>query len=741
MNSAIAQEDIRWHENVINIKISESAMDELTIQKSGELTLTGIQSLDEIHKTYGVIEMRQAIRTDPRFTERHAAYGLNRWFEIRYTSDIDEAEFANMFKSNPSIEIAERKYMYTFPDIEVTPVHTSTSSSQGSNDPHLELQWGLHNTGQDGGTPGADINMFPAWDVTTGNEDVIVLVIDSGIDLEHPDLIPSLWVNPNPGPENGFDGDIHGWNFGTGTGDVQDTGWHGTHVSGTIAAATNNEIGVAGVAGGFGDLPGARIMTAIGGPNIPAAFVYGSDNGAVISNNSWSMGVTSALLFDAITYFKETAGFDADGQPNGPIQGGVVVFSAGNTNNDIQNNPSVQFIDVVNVGSTNRNDLKSSFSNYGSWVNVSAPGSEIISTIPHGFLPNTIYGTAGGTSMAAPHVAGVAALIASHTPGLTSAEVRGRLATGVDNINEFNPDYSGLIGGRINALKALLMEDSEEPPSAITDMTTTGHIAEDHVWLQLTVPDVGGDVDKPFSYDIRLSEQIITADNFYDAERVNEKTNPWFSGMAQTIIIEGLQAETTYFMAIKSRDAFGNISEISNVVEFTTDGSPAIMATETEFVFDLNFGETATKTTNIHNTGEGTLFFSFPFSYQNDGLKSINTNSPLVTNFSNLQKNDKLMGPAARNAIYKYRNGVRSGFSKKEQKVVEFYERSTSQSIQNHSNDNPFDFSTTIDFEDLTLDGFEGILVSEGDYTGELTEVIPDFVLEVNGSDFWASEI
>ena len=571
---------------------------------------------------------------------------------------------------------------------------------------------------------------------------MIVLVIDSGIDLNHPDLIPSLWVNPNPGPENGYDGDIHGWNFSNGTGNVQDSGWHGTHVSGTIAAATNNEIGIAGVAGGFGDNPGVRIMTAIGGQNLHSAFVYGSDNGAVISNNSWHVGVASQLLLDSITYFKETAGFDADGNPYGPIQGGVVIFSGGNQNGNNQFPPSVHLTDLVVVGSTDRNDHKSDFSNYGEWISVSAPGSSVISTIPPGILPgNTIYGTANGTSMAAPHVAGVASLIASHLPGLTSEEVRGRLATGVNNINEQNPDYVGMLGGRINAVKALLMNDPETPPTTITDLQTYGHIAEDHVWLQLTVPDVGGEQEKPFSYDIRISGQMITSENFYEAERVNLKTGPWFSGMTQTIKIEGLTKLTTYFVAIKSQDAFGNLSEISNTVEFTTDGSPAISVSNTEFLFELNFGESAVQSTEIQNTGDGTLFFSFPFNYQNHQLKTIDFSSPLISSFENHRRDDTLLKPIARNTIRKLRGGVRTGLTKEEDRIADYYEQKTMPPARYPMNDDPFYISSVIEFEEFTLEGYAGILVSDGTYKGLLREVVPDFVLEVNEADFWASDL
>lgn len=737
-----AQDDVRWHENVVQVKISESALSKLELHKTDGLTLTGIKSLDDINRLAGVTEITQIIRTDPRFAARHAKYGLNRWFEFRYTSNKSELDVIEMFKTNPNVEVAERKYMYKLPEVEVKPIQPKLSPLEGSNDPFLHLQWALYNYGQQDGTPGADINMFPAWDITTGSSDVIVKVIDTGIDINHLDLVSNLWINPYPGPENGYDGDVHGWNFSTNTGDVQDSGVHGTHVSGTIAASTNNEIGVAGVAGGFGDIPGVRIMTAnVSNPvngfwdgNIPEAFVYGSDNGAVISNNSWT-GPAHQLLTDAINYFIDTAGYDAEGNPVGPIQGGVVIFAAGNGNNDVHPGPSNAVPRVITVGSTDRNDLRSSFSNYGDWISVSAPGSQIAST-----FPNNQYAYLWGTSMAAPHVAGVAALIASYMPGLTNDEVRARIIAGVDNINDQNPDYVGLLGGRINAFKALLMSDPRTPPTTITDLETVGHIAEDHVWLQLTVPDVGGEFDKPYRYDIRLSEQLISVDNFHAALKVNELTSPLFSGMTQAIKIGGLTPQTTYYVAIKTSDAFGNESEISNIVSFTTDGSPRILLSDFEFVYELNFGEITTQTTEIQNTGEGTLFFSFPFHFQKSSPIKVAI-SPLSSQFYQYNKSEKLNSSLARNAIKKFRSENYTEFNKAEESVVSYYNKYTTRPANGLSSGSSNEISSKIEFEELTLEGQTGLIVAEDLYSGLLTEIVPDFILEENGADFWASDL
>lgn len=739
-----AQENLSWHEKVIHVKLTEVAQAQLLFEESGGLALTGIESLDALYNQLQVTEMEQAIRTDPRFAQRHAQFGLNRWFRLRYEGNFTEAEAAAMFSENELIEVAERRYKYTMPEVVKAPLENIESGVNGTNDPLIGVQWALHNTGQQNGTPGADINIFTAWGITTGNPDVIVMVIDSGIDVNHPDLAGNLWVNPNPGSENGYDGDIHGWNFFTNTNQIQDQSGHGTHVSGSIAAITNNEIGIAGVAGGFGELPGVRIMTAnVNNPatglfegNIPEAFVYASDNGAVIVNNSWGGGGFSQLILDAVNYFIETAGYDADGSADGPIQGGVVVFSAGNGNTNLPLFPLSDITDVLAVASTDRNDVRSSFSHYGGWVHVSAPGSDIVSTHLNGS-----YMGLSGTSMAAPHISGVAALIASHLPGLTYSEVKARIMSGVDNISDSNPDYIGMLGGRINALSALIMENNDIPPMAIHDLQTTGHISEDHVFMQFTVPETGGTIGKAYAYDIRISEQPISADNFNEAQKINESPHPWFPGMIQQFRISGLVAQSTYYVAMTTRDAFGNISEISNIVSFTTDGSPVLQLSEEVVFAELRFGETSIQTTEITNTGEGKLFFSFPFYYQ-ESLSVTDAQSPLRSFAEESTVPAIFSDPLARSVITNYRKGSGSSLNGAEQSVLEAYLKMVYASASHAGGINQSSFSSSITFQNLQVMSYQLIRVAEGIYFGDLVEVIPDFVLNGNNSgSFYASDL
>ncbi|MCL1474338.1 S8 family serine peptidase [Argonema antarcticum] len=315
------------------------------------------------------------------------------------------------------------------------------------NDPSFNQLWGLNNTGQTGGTPDADIDAAEAWDLQTGS-DVVVGVIDTGVDYNHPDLVDNIWTNPgeisdgidNDG--NGYVDDIHGYDFVNNDGDPFDDNGHGTHVSGTIAGRGNNGVGVTGVswdaqimglkflnAGGFGDTFGAV-----------QAVEYATLMGAKLTNNSWGGGGYSQALYDAIAAAGNT--------------GQLFVAAAGNeaSNNDIfPAYPANYDLDnIISVAATDRNDNLAGFSNYGATtVDLGAPGVNIYSTVPY----SSGYDTYSGTSMATPHVSGVASLIWAQNPGMTAQEVKNRILGSVDPVAAL--DGKTLTGGRLNAYRAI----------------------------------------------------------------------------------------------------------------------------------------------------------------------------------------------------------------------------------------------------------------------------------------------
>ncbi|MFN0055447.1 MAG: S8 family serine peptidase, partial [Planctomycetales bacterium] len=316
------------------------------------------------------------------------------------------------------------------------------------NDPSFSSLYGLHNTGQSGGTVDADIDAPEAWDKTTGSAAVVVAIIDTGIDYNHPDLAANMWTNPGEiagdgldNDANGFIDDVYGWDFANGDANPMDDNSHGTHVAGTIGAVGNNGVGVTGVnwqtrlmALKFLDASGSGYDSdAIAALNY-AAMMRDRGTNVRVTNNSYGGGGYSQSFYNAIA-----ANRDA---------GILFVAAAGNagTNNDsIAFYPANFAVDnVISVAATDRSDLRAYFSNYGvNTVDLAAPGVSIYST-----TPGNAYGTKSGTSMAAPHVAGAAALAWSFALDANYQQIRDALFAGVDPL----PSLSGKVvtGGRLN---------------------------------------------------------------------------------------------------------------------------------------------------------------------------------------------------------------------------------------------------------------------------------------------------
>jgi len=287
-----------------------------------------------------------------------------------------------------------------------------------------------------------------AWDITLGDASVIIGVTDDGVDLDHEDLQPNIWVNTGETPgdgvdndSNGFIDDVNGFDFVADNNDPNPEGGndHGTHVSGIAAAKTDNNIGIAGVAGDSTIMPlqfysPGQPWTAV---DIMEAFSYGADNGARIITTSYNMDgwVGDALVHAAFDYI-----YDA----------GVLHFnSAGN--GAAANPPRQVFHQSFLVASTESNDGLSSFSNYGTGIDLAAPGGSVFATVL-----NDGYDTKSGTSMAAPNAAGVAALIWAANPTWTRDQVAAQIYSTADSIDAQNPSYEGLLGGgRVNPFSAL----------------------------------------------------------------------------------------------------------------------------------------------------------------------------------------------------------------------------------------------------------------------------------------------
>lgn len=428
----------------------------------------GLAKINSLNQTFEVSEMKRVFRPAGKFEARHRAFGLHLWYEISYDGEVDIAEVIQSYAGVSYVQTVNPKFT----------TQLSGSLPNGSNDPRLSDQWHYENAGGNGGTADADIDLEEAWTIETGNPNVIVAIEDGGIDVDHEDLVGNIWINSGEIPGNGIDDDnngyvddINGYNFKENTGAISAHD-HGTHVAGTVGAESNNGIGVAGVAGGSGSDDGVRLMSCqvfVGrqGSGFAEAYPYAADNGAVISQNSW--GYTSnnsydQAVLDGIDYFIANAG-----GPNEAMDGGIVIFAAGNSQTEGNRYPGY-YAPTLCVSSLTNSDQKAWYSNYGTWTDIAAPGGETDNVASRGVLstlPNNQYDYYQGTSMACPHVSGVAALVISNKYGnITPDELRSILVDNVDPIDDLNPNYVGKLGsGRLNAYKALTAGSQVNPPA------------------------------------------------------------------------------------------------------------------------------------------------------------------------------------------------------------------------------------------------------------------------------------
>jgi len=382
----------------------------------------------------------------------HKAAGLDLWYEVKCAHEAGD-------KFTISRDVMAKLEAYLDSDdhagVQLIEPELEHATSWSPNDPELNQQ------------PHYDtVKMQGAWDVTKGLQDVVVQVLDTGIDMAHPDLQMNIWRNEgeicNNGIDddnNGFVDDCHGYNHADDTGtDLLGNHWHGTHCGGTVAADSNNGVGVAGVAGGDGTPDtGVKLMISVGFGDgsvggFAEALVYGADNGAHVSSNSWGYtapGAYEQAVLAAIDYFNS--------------KNGIVVFAAGNDNSASNYYPGF-YSGSVAVAATSSNKKGASFTNYGDWIDIAAPGVSIYST-----MLNNGYGYSSGTSMACPHVAGVLALGKSRDFGASRDKLLGCMTSTAMNIDsvQSNNKYKGNLGaGMIDAPAFLTCVGEGLPPPA-----------------------------------------------------------------------------------------------------------------------------------------------------------------------------------------------------------------------------------------------------------------------------------
>ena len=500
------------------------------------------------------------------------------------------AALASVLGRDPLLAYAEPNYVYTNVAAAATPT-----------EPLYAAQWHLNNTGQFGNMPDADIDAPEAWSITTGSPDVLVAVLDSGVDYDHPDLVASIWTNPAETPGDGLDNDgngyaddVHGYDFVNKDGDpmADDANGpkpgHGTGVTGIIGATPFNE-GTVGVAWRVGIIPIKVISAAdtLKTSDAVKAFQYVNylkavqGRNIVATNNSYILDASatgpSRALRDAM------AGLDQPGMS--PI---LHVGGPGNANANVDVAPtfpaSYDLDNIVSVAATDWNDRYADFSSYGAVsVDLAAPGASMILTTAPG---NRYDFTFNGVSAAIPQVTGATALVASAFPGLTAAQIKQRILNGVDPIGHIgtNSQKPTLTNGRLNVANALAgapTDNDLNPPAAVGGLavaTTTFHT----VTLNWIATGDDGTVGRAGFYDLRYATSPITNATWGAATRALGEPGPKPAGSAETFAVSGLDPDTTYYFALRARDDMGNESAPSNVGSGTTAPAAVVFADDME---------------------------------------------------------------------------------------------------------------------------------------------------------------
>lgn len=651
-------------EGVVRVKLQREIADRMIAAKlplsvkgtNKKYVQTGVTPLDRVNQKVKAVSMTRVFPYAGKNEAKHKAFGLDLWYDVHYeASGMKLAQARNLFRSAEGVSYAQRIPLYKpiggerF--LEISPAAVAKAAKAAStmpfNDPLLNDQWHYNNDGHIAGTKvGADANVFKAWETgVTGSKDVVVAIIDGGFQVDHPDLKDNVWINTaelngKPGVDDDGDGyvdDIYGYNFVINSSDINAHS-HGTHVAGTVGATNNNGIGVCGVAGGSDGKGGVKMMvcqvfdsraSSSAVADFGAAIVYAADRGASIAQCSWGASVAGdedKSVTEAVDYFTKNGGGDK-------MNGGLCIFAAGNNGEEGDYYPGC-LDKVVAVGSMAPDGSVAYYSNRGKWVDVTAPGGLEDNGQQYGVLstlPNSTYGYNEGTSMACPHVSGIAALILSKygNKQFSNETLRTLLTTSVNDLYTQNPEYEGLMGsGYIDAYKALQGKEGSVP-EAVADFTVTA--SHDNALIEWVIPETE---EKSIDHHVIYysTEAFSATDDLNKLSSATVDTKFKYSGDKMSYEVEGLKASTKYYFAIVAYNRWGKASAVSPIKEATTNAGPKVQVDQKNLsmTVDATKASTAEASFNVKNAGEGVL------KYQ---LTTATTRATMSTSARNLKPN------------------------------------------------------------------------------------------------------
>ena len=542
------------------VKVSQSLAEKLESETENDVLLCGTT-------------FRRTFAHGGQYEERMRREGLHLWYSVEFDESAPLTKAGNDLMRIDGVEL-----------VEYLPVTVLQDEPAPFDDPYLKRQWHYINAGNPitGLLEGCDINVAPAWERgVVGKDNVIVAVIDTGVDVNHEDLKDNIWqgTDANGNIINGYNAFLENNKI-----NPED---HGTHVAGTIAAVNNNGIGVSGIAGGdaAAGIGGVRIMSCAifdgdNNGNQAEALIWAANHGAVIAQNSWGFrpeaNLTDTPLYmkEAIDYFNTYAGCDKDGNqlPDSPMKGGVVIFASGN--DALAEGYPASYEGCIAVSAVSGDYKSAYYSNVGDWVDIAAPGGDaqknqmVLSTVP-----DNNYDRMQGTSMACPHVSGVAALVLSEFggPGFTREDLIDRLLKTARDIS-LPSRYMG--HGLVDASAATAHYGEYKP--FVPEFDNYEDLSGTSLTMQYILPPANQGVVCR-GVDLYFSEEPFDVVS-ETLKKVSVPIKKYVEGETLTITIDGLEFNTTYYFSVQGYDALGYLSELSENRSVTTrDNLPPVI--------------------------------------------------------------------------------------------------------------------------------------------------------------------